>query len=202
MVRNQHAQFFPLPFLATQPFFLLSPANVHDFPFARPLLAWAVHLYRIRPRVIRLDAAYWGLKLIAWIHATLGAVAVIRLPSQTPEKSLLSASHVDQRGVGQTQWDRTVLRSHFSFLPSATSSPLRLVYYCSASCSDLHRYHHRRAGSSTSGASRSHSLAQTCFSSYMGGFLSWEMPSDSDTQTHAEILLAISTCIFSSVSDQ
>ena len=25
-------------------FFLLSPANVHDAPFARPLLEWAVHL--------------------------------------------------------------------------------------------------------------------------------------------------------------
>ncbi|MBO0779586.1 MAG: transposase [Ktedonobacteraceae bacterium] len=58
-------------------FFLLSPANVHDTPFAQPLLAWAVHLYQIRPRFIRLDAAYWGLKLIAWIHATLGTVAVI-----------------------------------------------------------------------------------------------------------------------------
>src|SRR5438132_9062116 len=30
------------------------------------------------------------------------------LESQTPEKSLLFASHVDQRGVGQTEWDRTV----------------------------------------------------------------------------------------------
>ena len=58
-------------------FFLLSPANRHDAPFAQPLLAWAVLLYQIRPRVIRLDAAYWGLRLIAWIHATLGAVAVI-----------------------------------------------------------------------------------------------------------------------------
>src|SRR2546421_5206295 len=58
-------------------FFLLSPANVHDAPFARPLLEWALHLYQIRPRVIRLDAAYWGLRLIAWIHATLHAVAVI-----------------------------------------------------------------------------------------------------------------------------
>jgi hypothetical protein len=35
------------------------------------------NLYQIRPRFIRLDAAYWGLKLIAWIHATIGAVAVI-----------------------------------------------------------------------------------------------------------------------------
>ncbi len=58
-------------------FFLLSRANVHDAPFARPLLEWAVHLYHIRPRVIRLDAAYWGLRLMAWIHSVLGAVAVV-----------------------------------------------------------------------------------------------------------------------------
>jgi transposase len=56
---------------------LLSPANAHDAPFAKLLLAGAVRLYRIRPRVVRLDAAYWGLHLIAWIHAVLGAVAVI-----------------------------------------------------------------------------------------------------------------------------
>ena len=58
-------------------FFLLSPAHAHDAPFAQPLLAWAKRLYQIRPRVIRLDAAYWGLRLIAWIHGVLGAVAVI-----------------------------------------------------------------------------------------------------------------------------
>jgi Transposase DDE domain len=57
--------------------FLLSAANVRDAPFARPLLAWAVHLYHIRPRVIRLDAGYWGLQLIHWIHGVLGAVAVV-----------------------------------------------------------------------------------------------------------------------------
>src|SRR5213082_4043717 len=38
--------------------FLLSPANPHDAPFAQRLLAWAKQLYQIRPRVIRLDAAY------------------------------------------------------------------------------------------------------------------------------------------------
>src|SRR5437588_10028314 len=58
-------------------FFLLSPANAHDAPFAQLLLAGAVHLYRIRPRIVRLDAAYWGLRLIAWIHSVLGAIAVI-----------------------------------------------------------------------------------------------------------------------------
>ena len=58
-------------------FFLLSPANSHDAPFAQRLLAWALQLYHIRPRVVRLDAAYWGLRLIAWIHQVLGAVAVV-----------------------------------------------------------------------------------------------------------------------------
>jgi hypothetical protein len=57
--------------------FQLSRANVHDAPFARPLLDLAVRLFGLRPRVVRLDAGYWGLKLIAWIHTILGAVAVI-----------------------------------------------------------------------------------------------------------------------------
>jgi transposase len=57
--------------------FLLSPANVHDAPFARPLLELALRHLGIRPRIIRLDAGYWGLKLIAWIHTTLGATAVV-----------------------------------------------------------------------------------------------------------------------------
>jgi transposase len=57
--------------------FLLSSANVHDAPFARPLLELAVRLFALQPRIVRLDAGYWGLKLIAWIHTTLGAVAVI-----------------------------------------------------------------------------------------------------------------------------
>jgi hypothetical protein len=56
---------------------LLSPANSPDDPFAQPLLAWAVRLSQIRPRVIRLDAAYWGFRLIAWIPTVLGVVAVI-----------------------------------------------------------------------------------------------------------------------------
>ncbi len=57
--------------------FLLSPANVHDAPFARPLLEVALRLYKLRPRIVRLDAGYWGLRLIAWIHTSLGAVAVV-----------------------------------------------------------------------------------------------------------------------------
>jgi transposase len=73
--------------------FLVSPANVHDSPFARPLLEIAVRLYKIRPRVIRLDAAYWGLRLIGWIHQTLGAVAVIPWnPKRQKNRSCLPPS--------------------------------------------------------------------------------------------------------------
>jgi hypothetical protein len=50
----------PLPFL-------VSPATVHDAPFARPLLERFVRLSHIHPRVIRLDAASWGLRLLHWI---------------------------------------------------------------------------------------------------------------------------------------
>jgi Transposase DDE domain len=57
--------------------FFLAPANGHDAPFAQPLLTWAVRLYGLRPRVVRLDAGYWGLRLIVWAHTVLGAVAVI-----------------------------------------------------------------------------------------------------------------------------
>jgi hypothetical protein len=55
--------------------------------------------------------------------------------------------------------------------------PLWLVYHGSADCFDLHRYRHRRFGCSTGGASRSHPLSQTRFSSCLGGLMSYEMPS-------------------------
>jgi transposase len=71
-------------------FYLLSPANVHDAPFAQPLLEWAVRLFPIRPRIIRLDAAYWGLRLIHWIHGVLGAVAVVPWnPKRQKQRSCL-----------------------------------------------------------------------------------------------------------------
>jgi len=70
--------------------FLLSPAHQHDAPFARPLLTWAVHLYSLCPRIVRLDAAYWGLALIHWIHIALGATAVVPWnPKRTKNRSCL-----------------------------------------------------------------------------------------------------------------
>ena len=52
-----------------------------------------MRLYPIRPRIIRLDAAYWGLRLIAWIHTTLRAVAVIPWnPKRQKNRSCLPPS--------------------------------------------------------------------------------------------------------------
>ena len=75
--------------------FRLTPANqpgtrVRVSPFARPLLALAVRLYGLRVRTVRLDAASWGPALIAWIHTTLHAVAVIPWnPKRTKDRSCL-----------------------------------------------------------------------------------------------------------------
>lgn len=66
-------------------------------PFARPLLAWALRLYGLRPRIVRLDAGYWGLHLIAWIHATLGAAAVVPWNAKRQKHRTLPPAHLDGR---------------------------------------------------------------------------------------------------------
>jgi len=78
-----------------------APANGHDAPFAQPLLAAAVTLYALRPRVVRLDAAYWGPALIAWIHTVIGATAVIPFnPKRLKDRSCLPPTWTkDDRGT-------------------------------------------------------------------------------------------------------
>ena len=126
--------------------FLVWPANRHDSLFARPLLELAVRLYQIRPRIIRLDAAYWGLQLIHWIHATLGAIAVVPWNRHSPEEPLLFATNLDQREIGQTEFHRTLLWPRLPLLSSATPSLLGLVSHRISGGLDLHRFHHRRLG--------------------------------------------------------
>ena len=72
-------------------FFLLSPANMHDAPFAKILLAGAVHFYRIRPSIVRLDAAYWGLRLIAFrfMACLVPSLSSLRMPETRRNRSCL-----------------------------------------------------------------------------------------------------------------
>jgi len=70
--------------------FRAAPANGYDAPLARPLLTAALALYHLWPRVVRLDAAYWGPALIAWIHTVVGARAVIPFnPKRLKDRSCL-----------------------------------------------------------------------------------------------------------------
>ena len=120
--------------------FLLSPANVHDAPFARPLLQWAVHLYHLRPRIIRLDAGYWGLQLIRWIHAVLGAVAVIPWnPKRQKNRSCLpptwTAEELGKRTSIERFFGRVFLFFHLQRPPlcgwSAIATRVALTYTAS-----------------------------------------------------------------------
>jgi Transposase DDE domain len=121
-------------------FFLLSQANAHDAPFAQPLLAWAKQLYQIHPRIIRLDAAYWSLRLILWIHAVLGAIAVIPWnPKNQKNRSCLPPTWTKQelgkRSVIERFFGRVFLFFHLQRPPlvgwSAVASQVALTYTAS-----------------------------------------------------------------------
>jgi transposase len=121
-------------------FFLLSPAHAHDAPFAKQLLAWAMCLYQIRPRVVRLDAAYWGLHLIAWIHGVLGAVAVIAWnPKKQKKRSCLpptwTKEELGKRSSIERFVGRVLLFFHLQRPPlcgwSALASQVALTYAAS-----------------------------------------------------------------------
>jgi DDE family transposase len=120
--------------------FLLSPANPHDAPFAQRLLAWAMQLYHIRPRVIRLDAAYWGLRLIAWIHSVLGAVAVVAFnPKNLKNRSCLpptwTREELGKRSSIERFFGRVFLFFHLQRPPlvgwSEVASQVALTYAAS-----------------------------------------------------------------------
>jgi transposase len=121
-------------------FFLLSPANAHDAPFAQPLLAWAVRLYQIRPHIIRLDAAYWGLRLIAWIHTVLRATTVIPWnPKRQKNRSCLpptwTKEELGKRSGIERFFGRVFLFFHLQRPPlfgwSALASQVALTYTAS-----------------------------------------------------------------------
>jgi hypothetical protein len=117
--------------------FLLSPANVHDAPFARPLLTWAVRLFHVCPRIIRLDAGYWGLKLIAWIHTVLKARAILPWNPKRQKKrddlpSTWTAQELGKRTSIERFFGRTFIFFRFQRPPvfgwSAVATRVALTY--------------------------------------------------------------------------
>jgi hypothetical protein len=107
-----------------------------------PARSWsgAVHLYHLRPRVIRLDAASWGLRLIGWIHATLGAVAVVPWnPKRQKNRSCLpptwTKEELGKRSSIERFFGRVLLFFHLQRPPlcgwSAIARQVALTYTAS-----------------------------------------------------------------------
>jgi hypothetical protein len=65
-------------------FFLVSPANRNDLPFAYPLLWVARFVFRLPIHVVRADGAYWGGRLVEWIVTVLGARPIIPFAPSFP----------------------------------------------------------------------------------------------------------------------
>lgn len=73
-------------------FFLLSPANRNDLPFAYPLLAFGRVAFGLPLRIVRADGAYWGLALVRFIRVTLGAIPII--PFNRKKQPLARVRHL------------------------------------------------------------------------------------------------------------
>jgi hypothetical protein len=58
-------------------FFLLSPAQRNDLPFAYPLLWFGRFLLALPIHVVRADGAYWGKELVRFIVTVIGAHPLI-----------------------------------------------------------------------------------------------------------------------------
>jgi Transposase DDE domain len=149
-------------------FFLLAPAHPHDARFAQPLLAWAQRLYLIRPRIIRLDAAYWGLRLIAWIHGVLGAVAIIPWnPKRQKNRSCLPPTWTKEE-LGKRRSIERFAGTRVALFSSATPSFVWLVRDGFTGCSDVYSLRRCWVSCSASWPSRSHPFTQARSSPSVG----------------------------------
>ena len=104
------------------------PSQLPRCSFRPTTLEWAVRLYQIRPRVIRLDAGDLGLRLIVWIHTVLGAVAIIPChPKRQKNRSCLPPTWTQTKNWANVA-HRTLLWPRLSLFSLATATPVWLVY--------------------------------------------------------------------------
>jgi len=73
-------------------FFLLSPANRNDLPFAYPLLWTGRFLLTLPIHVVRADGAYWGKELVRFIVTVIGAHPII--PFNRKKQPLARVRHL------------------------------------------------------------------------------------------------------------
>ena len=73
-------------------FFLLSPANTNDLPFAYPLLWVGRFVLALPIHVVRADGAYWGKALVHFIVTVIGAHPII--PFNRKKQPLARVRHL------------------------------------------------------------------------------------------------------------
>ena len=73
-------------------FFLLSPANANDLPFAYPLLWVARFVLHLPIHVVRADGGYWGQALVQFIVTVIGARPII--PFNRKKQPLVRVRHL------------------------------------------------------------------------------------------------------------
>lgn len=73
-------------------FFLLSPANKNDLPFAYPLLWIGRFVLALPIHVVRADGAYWGKRLVRFIGSVIGAHPII--PFNRKKQPLAHVRHL------------------------------------------------------------------------------------------------------------
>jgi hypothetical protein len=73
-------------------FFIVSPANANDLPFAYPLLWVGRMLMGLPIQVVRADGAYWGLTLVRYILLVIGARPII--PFNRKKQPLARVRHL------------------------------------------------------------------------------------------------------------
>jgi hypothetical protein len=96
---------------------------------------------------------YWGLRLIAWMHTVLGAVAVIPSKPQAATQPFLPATYLDRRGVRKTHGYRALLWPGLPLLSPSAPALVRLVGGGDTRGGDLCSQQCGRPGSTTGGAS-------------------------------------------------
>ncbi len=91
-------------------FFLLSPANRNDLPFAYPLLWCGRFVLGLPIRLVRADGAYWGFALVRFVVTVIGARPII--PFNRKKQPLARVRHLVWWGLSYAA--RAVIERFFA----------------------------------------------------------------------------------------
>lgn len=114
-------------------FFLLSPANRNDAPWAIPLMTIALRLFALPVEVVRADAAYFTKAILFFVHDVLQAIPIIDInPRRAGKRALATpewiAAYRRQRGKrGYIERFFAVLKRYFR-LNELSGVGLHVVY--------------------------------------------------------------------------